>query len=99
MTAGELTKRRILEMGMTLWRVDPAYVTARRIAKELNMSHGSVCYHFPRGERSLKDAIAFYAVQEGESRVIVHLIAGNHKAVSHMDDTARQEHVRAAAVR
>lgn len=99
MTAGELTKRRILEMGMTLWRVDPAYVTARRIAKELNMSHGSVCYHFPRGERSLKDAIAFHAVTEGESRVIVHLIAMNHKAVSHMDDTARQEHVRAAAVR
>ena len=99
MTAGELTKRRILEMGLTLWRVDPAYVTARRIAKELNMSHGTVCYHFPRGERSLKDAIAFHAVQNGESRVIVHLIAMNHKAVSHMDDTARQEHMRLAAAR
>ena len=86
-------------MGMTLWRVDPAYVTARRIAKELNMSHGSVCYHFPRGERSLKDAIAFHAVAEGESRVIVHLIAGNHKAVAHMDDAQRLEHMRAAAVR
>lgn len=94
--AGERTKRAILEMGARLWGVDPAYVTARRIAKELNLVHGTVTYHFPAGERPLKNAIAHFAVQEGISRCIAHLIAGNHKAVSHMDDATRLEHLRIA---
>lgn len=97
--AGERTKRAILEMGARLWGIDPGMVTARRIAKELGMVHGSVTYHFPAGERPLRDAIAHYAVQSGESRCIAHLIAGNHKAVSMMDDTARMEHMKIAAGR
>jgi len=96
MTAGERTKLAILEIGLRLWRVDPAMVTARRIARELDLTHGAVCYHFRRGERSLKDAIAFHAVEQGEARVIAHLIAGNHKAVTHFTDEQRQEVMRAA---
>lgn len=96
MTAGEKTKLSILEMGLRLWRVDPSYVTGRRIARELGLAHGTVQYHFRGTERSIKDAIAYHAVRSGESRVIVHLIAANHKAVQHMDDAARLEHMRLA---
>ena len=95
MTAGERTKLAILEMGVRLWRIDPAYVTARRIASELQMTHGTVQYHFP-GNR-LKDAIAYHAVEQGESLVIVQLIATKHKAASHFDDATRLEHMQLAA--
>lgn len=94
---GEKTKRDILEMGLRLWLVDPAYVTARRIAAELNIVHGTVGYHFSRGERSLRDAVAFHAVEQGEARVIASLIIERHKAVSHLDDTARSRYLQDAA--
>jgi len=96
MTAGERTKLAILEMGLRLWRVDPAYVTARRIARELGMVHGSVAYHFPRGERSLRDAIAYHSVEQGEARVIAWLIAENHKAVAGLTDTQKMEYLLAS---
>jgi len=96
---GERTKLAILETGLRLWRVDPAYVTARRIAKELDLTHGAVMYHFPAGERPLRDAIAYHAVKEGEARVIVHLIAAQHKAIAHLDDTQRLEYMKAARAR
>ncbi|AHJ10743.1 hypothetical protein P106B_60 [Rhizobium phage vB_RglS_P106B] len=93
------TKLSILETGLRLWRVDPAYVTARRIAKELNLTHGAIQYHFRNGEHSMRDAIAFHAVEQGESRVIMHLIAANHKAVAHLDDAQRLEYMRQARER
>lgn len=96
MTAGERTKLSILEMGVRLWRVDPAYVTARRIARELGITHGNIGYHFSRGERSLRDAIAYHAVEQGEARVIVQLIAINHKAAAGLDDQQRLEYMRLA---
>lgn len=99
MKAGERTKLNILETGLRLWRVDPAYVTARRIASELGMVHGSIAYHFKPGDRSLRDAIAYHAVEQGEARVIVHLIAQNHKAVAGLDDAQRLEYVRQARER
>lgn len=96
--AGERMKLDILEMGMRLWSVDPQYVTARRIARELKISHGSISYHFARGERSLRDCIAFHSVKEGNSRVIAQLIAINHSAVAHMQQGERLEHLARASV-
>lgn len=91
--AGERTRQTILEMGVRLWRVDPQYVTARRIAQELNLNHATVIYHFKHGETRLRDAVAFHAVKQGDSHVIASLIAMNHKAVASMDQTQRLEHL------
>lgn len=99
MTAGERTKLSILETGLRLWRVDPAYVTARRIAKELGLTHGAIQHHFRHSELSMKDAIAYHCVEQGEAKVIVHLIASNHKAVAHLDDGQRMEYMRQARER
>jgi AcrR family transcriptional regulator len=92
---GERVKLRILEMGLRLWRANPSYVSARRIAHELDMTHGAVLYHFGH-TAALVDAIAYHAVREGEARVIVSLIGMQHKAVAHMDDAQRLEHISAA---
>lgn len=89
------TKLEILEMGLRLWRVDPAYVTTRRIENELNMAHGTVRYHFG-GIVSLKNAIAYHAVKQGESKVIVNLITSKHPAVSGLSEAERMEHFRLA---
>lgn len=94
--AGEMTRRSILEMGAQLWAVDPQYVTARRIAKELGLTHGAVSYYFARGERSLRDAVAFHAIEQGEARVIVSLIAMQHKAAAHLTEAQRLEFMRLA---
>lgn len=92
---GDRVRLSILEMGMRLWRVDPSYVSARRIAHELDMTHGAILYHFGTSMK-LRDAIAFHAVRQGESKVIVHLIASKHPAVSHMPDAERMDHMRFA---
>lgn len=92
MKHGDQIKRDILRMGVQLWSVDPSYVSARRIASELNMTHANVLYHF-KHTQGLKDAIAFYAVKNGESRVIIHLIAMNHHAVAAMSDDERRQHM------
>jgi AcrR family transcriptional regulator len=45
------TKERILDTALQLFNkqgVDP--ITTRHIAKEMNISHGNLCYHFPRKE-------------------------------------------------
>lgn len=94
---GNKTKLEILEMGLRLWRVDPAYVTARRIASELDVVHGTVGYHFANRERSLRDAIAYHAVEQGDERVIAQLIIERHKAVAHLTDTQRSEYLQKAA--
>jgi len=95
-TAGEMTRRCILETGVRLWRVDPQYVTARRIATELNLTHGAVIYHFSRGQR-LRDAVAQHAVNEGDARVIASLIAMQHKAAASLTEVQRLEFMRLAA--
>jgi len=92
---GERVKLRILEMGLQLWRANPSYVSARRIAHELGLTHGAVLYHFGHSA-ALIDAIAFHAVKQGESRVIVSLIGMQHKSIGHLSDAQRLEHMRAA---
>lgn len=84
----------ILEMGLRLWRAD-VEPSARRIAIELKLSsHAAVLYHF-KSSLGLRNAIAYHAVEQGESRVIVRLISENHTAVASMSDDMRQEHMRA----
>ncbi|RUW55638.1 hypothetical protein EOA32_01055 [Mesorhizobium sp. M1A.F.Ca.ET.072.01.1.1] len=92
---GERVKQKIVEMGLRLWRVDPSYVTARRIAHELGMTHSAVLYHFGF-TAELVNTIAYHAVKQGDARVIVHLIAMNHKAVAHLTDAQRLEFMRIA---
>ena len=89
--AGRVAKTRILEMGLRLWAVNPSYVTARRIANELDMTHSNVLYHFEHSQ-GLLDAIAFHAVEQGDSRVIAHLILGKHKSVAAMSEQEKQHH-------
>lgn len=86
MKAGNRTKQRILEAGVILW----PEVTLSNVARAVEMSHGAVLYHFPKGV--LRDHIADYAVQVGESRVIVQLIAERHPAVSRMSAGERNAH-------
>lgn len=92
---GERVKLRILEMGLRLWRVNPSYVSARRIALELGLTHSAVLYHFGH-TAAMIDAIAFHCVKQGDSRVIVSLIGMQHKAVAHMSDAQRLGHIQAA---
>ena len=84
-------------MGLKLWRADQP-ITARRIASELGLTHGTVSYHFSRGDLSLRDAIAYHAVEQGEARVIAALIIEKHKTVAHFDDAQRLKWLNMAAV-
>lgn len=87
-------KRDILHTGLMLWRagVEP---TARRIAAELGLAgHASVLHHFVTSAR-LSGALAHYAVEQGESRCIVEMIAKKHPAIENMPDAERIEHLRA----
>lgn len=89
---GEITKRKMLNAGVKLW----PHVTARAIANELEMTHPTVAYHF--GDNSdLCNAVAEYAVQIGNSRVIAQLIATKHRAVRKMPALERQKHMDAAS--
>lgn len=83
-------RQKILETGVKIWRTDPSGVTARNIARKLNMSHTGVLYHF---DGDLKDSVARYAVEIGDSRVIAQLIAMSHPAVSGMSKSKRIEHM------
>ena len=87
---GDKTKRAILEIGVKLW----PDVTAREIARRLDMSHPVIAYHFGA---DLKDAVAAHAVETGNSRVIAQLIATKHKAVRKMIVLERQKHMDAAS--
>ncbi len=84
----------ILRTGLILLRagVEPS---ARRIASELSLAgHAAVLYHFQTSRR-LYDAVAAHAVQVGESRVIVKLIAAQHPAICDMPDAERVKHLQA----
>lgn len=86
MKAGDRTKQRILEAGVILW----PEVSLSKVAKAVDLSHGTILYHFPKGV--LRDHIAEYAVKNGESRVIVQLIAECHPAISRMSAGERNAH-------
>lgn len=88
-TAGEKTRAKILKIGLGLW----PNITLQAVADKIGMTHATVLYHFPGG--SLKDAVAFHAVEKGNSRVIVQLIASNHPAIRKMSKAQRAKHFKA----
>lgn len=85
--AGKKTRDRILTAGITRW----PDITLETIASECNMTRAAILYHFPR--KTLKDAIANYAVEIGHSSIIVQLIALKHPAVSGLTQDERAHHM------
>lgn len=76
----------ILNAGLQLWPdVNPS-----TIAKNLGITHAAVLYHFP----NVKDAVAFYAVENRHLPVLVQLIATDHEAVSQMTVSEKHECLR-----
>lgn len=91
MKCSDITKRRILETGVRLWHSSSDNVTARAIARELGITHPAVSYHFPDG---IKHAVAEHAIKISDSRIIVQLIAVNHKLVSHFTENEKKKWLR-----
>lgn len=88
-SAGEKTREKILNAGVALW----PDVSALAVAHAAGLTHPAVLYHFPDG--TLKDAIAEHAVDVGESRVIIQLIAADHKAIKSLSAADRIRHFNA----
>ena len=82
---GEITRQKILETGLKLW----PNVTPSSIAKELKITHALVLHHF----KNVKNAVANYAVENGNSNVIAQLIANGHISVAGMSDDERRRHL------
>lgn len=89
MKAGDRTKERFLKAGLRLW----PNISASAIADDTGYTHANVLYHFP-GD-SIKDAIAEYAVEIGDSRVILQLIAAGHRATKALTQADRLKHFNA----
>lgn len=89
MKKGDKLRKKILETGVKLW----PNVTTCEIARELDITHPNVSYYF--GSK-LKDAVADYAVETGNSRVIAQLILTKHKAVKKMSEADRMKHMKQA---
>lgn len=81
---GEQTKEKILKAGLQLW----PNVTPSTIAAKLGITHASVLYHFT----NVKEAVAQYAVDNDCSKVIVQMLATNHKLVKDMPAAERLRH-------
>lgn len=89
MKHGEKIKQKILDVGVSIW----PDVTLSSVARAAGFkSHASVSYYFPNDE--LKDAVAAHAVETNNSRVIVQLLAINHKTVKRMPKDQREKHLR-----
>lgn len=88
MKAGEKTKQNILDAGVSVW----PDVSLSNVARAAGLkSHRSVSYYF--ATEDLKDAVAAHAVASGNSRVIVQLLAVNHKAVKKLSTEDRERHL------
>lgn len=79
-------RERILKAGLDLW----PNVTAREIGRALEISHSAVLYYY-KGD-GLKDAVAKYAVETGNSKIIVQLLAVGHSAVKGMETELRHKY-------
>jgi len=91
MRHGEKAKKEILEAGLKIWRKNPRDLTARAIAREIGKTHSAVLYWYSAD--TLFDAVAKYAVQMKDARVIVQLIAMSHPAVMKLPDKEKLEYI------
>ncbi len=89
MEKGDKLREKILKVGMKLW----PNVNTCKIAREIGISHPNVSYYFGR---KLKDAVADYAVETGNSKVIAQLVLTEHKAIKNMSIADRRKHMKAA---
>lgn len=92
MRHSEKIRLKILQAGVALWHEDPMKVTARSVAKAVDMTHATIIYHFRNG---IRNAIAEYAVKTGDSRIIVQLIASNHYSIWALPPSTRRRHLNA----
>lgn len=89
MKHSEKIRQRILEAGIKIWHGDPMKVTARNIAKSIDMVHATILYHF--GEKGIRNAVAEYAVQIGDEKIIVQLISNGHPSVSNLPNSKKNK--------
>lgn len=84
-THGERRKRDILAAGVQLW----PDVTARSVARVLDITHSAILYHFGT-VAALRDAVAVEAVRTADSRVVPMLITARHPAADVLSSDQRQ---------
>jgi len=85
-SAGERTKEKILKAGVKRW----PDVNLSVVARDIGLTRQAVFTHFPKD--TLKDAVAVYAVEKNNSKVIVQLIGSGHKAIKNLSKTSRAKH-------
>ncbi len=83
---GDKTREKILNAGLKIW----PDVSLSKIGRETGLTHAAISYHFPLDQ--LRDRIAEHAVEVGDSRVVVQLIAERHPAVDDMPAGERSAH-------
>jgi len=85
------TRDKILDAGVALW----PHVSPSSVARAMGLnSHVNVLYYF-KTTQALKDAVAQHAVDTENSKVIVQLLAVDHKVVKNMRLTDRARHLKA----
>lgn len=85
---GEVVKARILSEGVALLCDGMHCVTSRAIGRRLDMSHTAVLYHFDDAA-TLRDAVAFHAVEKDAREAIAHLLAMRHRSTDNLTDAER----------
>lgn len=83
------TKERILKAGCKLW----PDVTYEAVGNMTGISRQAVQHHFPQG--ILKYTVAEYAIEKGQSKVIVQLMAAGHTAADKLSPAERIKHFNA----
>ena len=82
-----MTKNKILDAGIKAWKKNPDSVTASNIGRMIGITHAAVLYHFPKG---VKNAVAEYAIEKGEKKIVAQLIALGHPSTKNMTKEEKQ---------
>ena len=83
-------KTEILKIACDMWRENRSIPTVRALADRLNVSHGSVLYHW-KSIGLLHNAMALYAVTEQDKVLLSILVVTNHPAVSLFSEAERSQ--------